>query len=192
MSSSPQNIKNIKVKELLRILTIGCVVVVAFAGAPNVLSLLKPLLKKEKEFDNYYPHSVEKATRKLLRKGFAEIVRSTEGYEVILTDKGKKEILKYDMADMKFSSHDTWDGKWRMVIFDIPNKYKHQRRMLLNKLKNMGCYSWQESVLIYPYDINKEVKFMREVLGIPHYVKLGVLDKVENEDELKDIFHLSN
>lgn len=190
MSSSPQNKKNIKVKDMLRILAIGCVVVVAISGAPNTLQLLKHLIKKEEEFDDYYPNSIEKTTSVLLRKGLAEVVKGNDGYKVILTQKGKKEILKYNMAEMEFEKPQKWDGKWRMVIFDIPNKLKYQRRMLLNKLKSMGCYPWQESVLLYPYELTKEVKFMREVLEIPHYVKLGILEQVENEEELKEIFEL--
>lgn len=48
----------------------------------------------------------------------------------------------------------------------------------------------QESVFISPFDCVAEIKYLREILDIPHEVKLGLMDKIENEEELKSIFKL--
>ncbi|KKU57436.1 MAG: hypothetical protein UX80_C0016G0023, partial [Candidatus Amesbacteria bacterium GW2011_GWA2_47_11b] len=41
-----------------------------------------------------------------------------------------------------------------------------------------------------PYDVFDQVKYLREVLGVPHGVKLAELDWIENEKELKEIFEI--
>ncbi len=47
----------------------------------------------------------------------------------------------------------------------------------------------QKSVFVHPFPCDKEIKFVREIIGVPHEVKLGILERVENEDELKRIFY---
>lgn len=180
--------RRIKVKELLKLLGVGCVLVMVASGAPQALILLKPFIKKEKRWEEFYPHSLVKGTRRLLRKGLAEVKESKDGYVVELTEKGKSEILKYDFEEMEIKKLDKWDGKWRIVFFDIPNKFKTQRDVFAKKLKTLGFYPFQESVFVYPYDCVKELKFIREVLNIANFVKIGVLQNVENDEDLRKIF----
>lgn len=180
--------RRITIKELLKFLGVGCILIMVASGAPNALILLKPLLEKEKHWHEFYPSSLVKAARILLRKGLAEVRESKDGYMVILTKKGKTQVLKFDLENLEIKRPAKWDKKWRVVYFDIPNKFKKQRNFFFNKLKSLGFYPMQESVLVYPFDCNKEIKFIREVLGIAHFVKIGVLEIVENEEELKKIF----
>ncbi len=50
----------------------------------------------------------------------------------------------------------------------------------------------QRSVWVSPYDVFDEVKYMREVLDIPHGVKLGLLKEIENEEDLRVWFGLKS
>lgn len=75
-----------------------------------------------------------------------------------------------------------------MVVFDIPEKYKKQRNYFCRKLKELNFYSLQESVFVHPFNCTKEIFLLREVLEIPHYVKLGLLERIENDGDLRYIF----
>ena len=55
-------------------------------------------------------------------------------------------------------------------------------------MKKLGLKQMQESVWVGPYDVGDEVRYLREVLEVPHGVKLGLLKEVENERELKEWF----
>ena len=84
-----------------------------------------------------------------------------------------------------------WDKKWRLVVFDVVEKNKKAREMIRRILKQMGFFQFQKSVFINPFRCEKEIKYLREVLGVPHAIKYLRADKVENEVELKKIFNLN-
>ncbi len=59
--------------------------------------------------------------------------------------------LKFEMAKSK-----KWDGKWRVLIFDIPEKIRSKRDFLRNELKDFGFYQLQRSVWVYPYNLPQD------------------------------------
>ena len=48
----------------------------------------------------------------------------------------------------------------------------------------------QKSVWVYPYPLEKEIKFLREILDVPHGVKLVTAEKIENDEDLRNWFDL--
>lgn len=180
--------KHISHETLLQLLKIGTVLTVAIV-APKSLRLLKSLLKKEETWNDYYSSSLDRGINRLWRKGFVEVNESNSGYEVKITNKGKTEVLKYDLNEMIIPKPRSWDGKWRMVIFDIPAGEK-VRHLFRKQLKMLGLYQIQESVYVYPYPCEKEIIFLREVYAIPHDVKLAKIDRLENDAELRRYFSL--
>jgi hypothetical protein len=141
------------------------------------------------DLEDYFPSEVERVVEKLVRKGWVEKVDTPEGVKVILTDNGKKQILLYKLDELKPKSG-LWDGKWRMVFFDVEERDRKKRNELRKYLDKLGFKKMQESVFVCPYDCSKEVEYIREVLDIPHGVKLGLLEKIENDDDLRKWFGL--
>jgi len=139
--------------------------------------------------DRYYSFSLEKAAHELERQGLVEKQNTKDGILIKITHKGKTQILKYNLLEMK-PIKEKWDGKWRLVFFDVSELKRTTRDSLRRYLRQMGMELFQESVFISPYDIVDQVKYLREVLDIPNSIKIARLDWVENEDELKEIFDL--
>ncbi len=139
--------------------------------------------------EDYFPSIVLRTVTNLARNGMAEIRETDMGRVVTLTEKGKREKLYYDLNILK-PKKGKWDGKWRVVIFDIDEKRKEKRNFLRKYLTKLGFKLWQKSVWLNPFDCTSEVKYIREVLEIPDEVKMGVLEEVENEDELRKWFDL--
>lgn len=84
-----------------------------------------------------------------------------------------------------------WDKKWRMIIFDVPEKKSKERRALSSKLKDLGFYPLQESVYIYPFECQNELDFICGFLSIDRYVNYCVLKTLDKrEGELKVFFNL--
>jgi len=109
--------------------------------------------------------------------------------EILLTEKGKKKVLSYKFQEMKITDKD-WDGKWRLVIFDIPEKLKRGRDALREKLLDFGFHELQKSVFILPYRCSNEVEFIIEFFDLKKYVRFGLLESIDNELHLKSIFNL--
>lgn len=139
--------------------------------------------------EDYFPSVVVQTVKRLARKGMVEIKEAGEGKVVILTEKGKRGKLFYNLKNM-LPKKGIWDGKWRVVIFDIDEKRKGKRNFLRKYLTQLGFRQWQKSVWINPYDCTSEIKYLREVLEVPHEVKFGVMEWVEDEDEIKKWFDL--
>ena len=77
-----------------------------------------------------------------------------------------------------------------MVFFDVDELNKSRRDGLSRWLKKLGLRRMQRSVYVYPYPLEKEISFLREVLGVPHGVKLVTAEKIENDEDLREIFDL--
>ncbi|OGZ78295.1 MAG: hypothetical protein A2528_02760 [Candidatus Staskawiczbacteria bacterium RIFOXYD2_FULL_37_9] len=107
----------------------------------------------------------------------------------VLTEKGKMRVLTYDFYKMKIEQK-VWDGKWRAVIFDIPEKFRWGRDALRKKLKELGFCEFQKSVFVFPYDCKDEIDFIIEFFNIRKYVRYGVFDYVDNAVHLKEFFNL--
>lgn len=142
-----------------------------------------------KDLDEYFPSVVRQAADRLERRGLVKIEKNETGWVVKIVDKGKTQILKYGLEELKPKSG-KWDGKWRLVFFDVAEPDKAKRDLLRRYLVKLGMRRMQESVFVSPFDVSDEVKYLREVLEIPHEVKMGVLEWIENAEELKDIFEL--
>ncbi len=110
--------------------------------------------------------------------------------QITLTREGKRELLQYNFQSMRLLPHPRWDGKWRMVIFDIPERYGQARRALSSKIRQIGALPLQKSVFIYPFPWRNEVDFIGEFFDISAYIRYIEATFVEGEDELRQKFHL--
>ena len=139
--------------------------------------------------EDYFPSEIKKATEILLRKGQVEMKELDGAIIVKITAKGKREQLSFDLENM-IPKIGKWDGKWRMVFFDVAELERRKRDKFRRFLMQLGMKKMQESVWVSPYDIEKEIKYVREILGIPDEVKIGIMEKIENEEDLKEWFEL--
>lgn len=109
---------------------------------------------------------------------------------LILTKKGKNRALTYQIDEIKIKPMTKWDAKWRMVLFDIPEKHKKGRDALSRVLKNMGFYKFQKSVFISPFECGDEINFVIEFFNLRPYVRSIIATKIDNELDLKRHFDL--
>lgn len=174
---------------ILDLLKTGLTIAVAMT-APNALKMFAHRDRRDGPWEQYYPSSVDRQLTRLWRKGFVDVREGPDGYTVSISEKGKTEVLRYDLDDMHVPQQRQWDGKWRMVFFDIPGKEESVRAGFRQHLKSMGFFQMQKSVYVHPFPCNKQVQFLREVYAIPHSVKLAVVDVLENDEDLRRIFHV--
>lgn len=181
--------KHITKEIIIGLLKTGAILALAVT-APGVLKIFKNHDQNDPWFE-YYPSSIERLAKRLYRQGMVEIKHENGLPVVKITDKGKVENLKYDLNRLSIKPQKKWDGKWRLAVFDISRKYNKIRDLIRYRLKAMGFYKFQESVFIYPYPCEKEIQYMREVLQVPHSIKLIRADRIENDKQLKQIFALT-
>lgn len=124
-----------------------------------------------------------------LRKNeYIDIKESNGISEIYISEKGKEKVLKYKVDDLSINRPKRWDRKWRLVVFDIPEKQKQARNLLSAKLKELGFKTIQKSVYIYPYPCLDEIEFIRTIYGIRNFVFLATVENIEGGERLKKLF----
>ncbi len=151
----------------------------------------KVLKRVSYEWKKINKKKLKQELRKLYGSKMIKRKENSDGScSIILTEKGRLKILTYHFEKMRIKG-EKWDKKWRMVIFDIPEKLKSGRNALRNKIKELGFYELQKSVWVYPYKCKDEIDFVIEFFGLREYVRFGILESIDNELHLKKIFKLS-
>lgn len=113
----------------------------------------------------------------LKKKGYIKI-KSLEGKRgIILTKKGAGKALETKFKIEKKKKRK--DGKWIMLMFDIPEKQRKIRDLFRSNLYFLGFKMLQQSVWICPYDVLEEVdKIVREK-SLDAYIKLFLVEEIE-------------
>jgi len=149
--------------------------------------VLRTVSREWKKLD---PKELREGISYLYRLDFIDKIENKNGLiELSITEKGKLKALNCQLKNIK-NKEEKWDGKWRMVAFDIPEKYKKGRDALRHKLKKIGFCELQKSVFITPYDCRKEIGFLVDSFELSKYVRFGVLEYVDNEPYFRNIFKL--
>ena len=133
-------------------------------------------------------NSYKNCVYNLNRRGVIDIV-SKDGKKFLkLTKKGQLEVL---LAKARLSKRGKWDGKWRMVIFDIPEGAKLQRSQFRDLLKKNDFKKLQASVYVSPYALNREaVEYLRQT-GLMAYIRIIKVEEMDDDRALKKKFNLS-
>jgi CRISPR-associated endonuclease Cas2 len=176
-------------KQLLLYFLVGGGILVLSMFSPQLpYQILKAYLKKKK-FDK---RKFNRSIKRLEDQGMVTISQEGEETVIRLTKKGKERALKYKLEDMEIKKPKKWDGKWRIVIFDIPEKKKLARNVLRDKLKELGFERVQKSVFVHPYPCRDEIDFIKEVYEIAPYVQLVTAESFDEEERTKNKFFINN
>ena len=173
------------VKEILKGLAIGGVIIASFA-LPNMAQILS-LFGASNSKDRY---RINRAIQALKDKRLVNIYEK-DGKDVIeITENGNKRVLAYTIDEIKITRPKKWDGFWRVIVFDIPEKFKTARRALSAKLNDMEIYPLQKSVFICPFECIDEIDFIGEFFNVRKYVKCILAKKIDDEEFLKRHYNL--
>ena|SRR3989344_8823383 len=172
------------------------VLLLIFAGiglgvARTPRQYFRVIKETHKEWQGINQRALNSAIKSLYR---SKLIREQENPDgsltMVLTDKGQKKAVTFNIDNMKIKKPKVWDRKWRMVLFDIPEKHKKAREALRETLKKLGFYEYQKSVLIHPDECRDEVNFVIEYFNIRPYVRMIISTELDNELHLRKIFDL--
>jgi DNA-binding transcriptional regulator PaaX len=163
----------------------GLITIVAIA--PNSLQMLQLFGLGRKK---YKPRSVYSTLKRLEREKIIEIHERGDRAIMTITEKGKKRLLKYNIDDIEIKIPKKWDGKWRIVSFDIPEKQKKAREALRHKLKELDFLPLQKSLFIFPYPCKNEIDFVTRIFQVESYVIFLETKIIDGEYKPKKYFGL--
>lgn len=101
------------------------------------------------------------------------VVRKTNRYQTVysINSHGVAQ-LNHTLDSIKQEKDLNWDNKWRLVIFNIPERKRRLRDALRNSLKELGFGMLKSSIWISPYDLTTQVKKIVKKINLSDQVIL--------------------
>lgn len=133
--------------------------------APNAVQVLRALDRgMRRKYDPKYAAS--RAFFRLVDRGYITIEETTQGKRARLSVKGTRALGVLERPNIKLTKPKRWDGKWRVVIFDIKERRRLTRNRLRDVLKRLDFKRLQDSVWVYPYDREDIIILLKAVLRL--------------------------
>jgi CRISPR-associated endonuclease Cas2 len=153
------------------------------AIAPNVLQLLGWQRNKHR-----FKNQAKTALGRLKQMGYIEFVEKNGVKYARTADSGRLEIErgKQRLALTKKIKH--WDKRYRIVIFDIPERRKSIRDKLRRTMTEFGFLRLQDSVWVYPHDCEDLIALVKTDLRLGYDVLYLIVEKIENDKYIREHF----
>ena len=177
---------NIKRAVLSSIGIAGLLLVTALA--PNAIQALKVFgVGKKKRNTKHYLNTV---VSRLIRDKMIKLEFKGDSKYFSLTELGEKRLAKYELQDFSEKKFPKWDGKWRVIIFDIKEYVRSSRDQLRITLLNVGFVKLQKSVWVFPHDCEEFVFLLKTNFELGKNVLYMTVERLENDNWLRKIFGL--
>lgn len=130
-------------------------------------------------------HLLRTRLYRLKRQGL--LVMRREGRDALytLSDNGRIEAL---IARIRQTRPAQWDRKWRVVIFDVPERNRKQRDKLRLELVNLGFIKLQASVWVTPWAFTDDLREIFQLLHLRPYMRLLEVNQIDSDHDLLRLF----
>lgn len=185
-----EDIQDAKIKHILTLIAkTGAVAMIIVA--PKTVLVTKELFEDKKDFGTW-----KRFNERLLRQNLKRLdkqriidISIKDGKKIIkISEKGKMKILAYAIGELTLKKSSSWDGKWRLVGYDIPVKKGRKDKIIKSTLKRLGFLKIQNSVYISPYPCFDEIEFLREYYFLGTNIKYFLVTKIEDQEAYKTYF----
>jgi len=150
--------------------------------------ILKQIPKELEKIDR---QALERAINSLYVSHLVQEKQNKDGTTtLVLNENGKHRALRFNIDKMEIKKPAHWDKKWRVVMFDVPEKLRRLRDSLRLHFKEIGLIELQKSVFVYPYPCSKEIEFILEFYNARKHVRFVLAEKIDNQLHLMQKFDL--
>jgi len=151
--------------------------------APNVLGAMEKLGLIPKGRQTEY---INAARRRLKREGLLV----EEGGFLRITSRGEKQLRSLSLLLARPRAPKRWDKKWRVLIFDIPEKRRDVRDRVRDLLRGSGFGRIQDSVWLYPYPCEEFIALLKAEVRIGKDLLYLIVDSLEGDAGFREHFKL--
>lgn len=152
---------------------------------PPEVFKIKPFSRIGPDLEKGYWDALHKKRRKqqfgqfiyyLKKKGYIEMANLKGKQGILLTEKGKTKVLQVKCAPQGKKRRK--DGKWVMVMYDVPALKKGRRELLRSILKSFHFECLQKSVWVCPYDCLEQISSSLKIHDLDPYVKIFLIKEI--------------
>ncbi|MET0786888.1 MAG: phenylacetic acid degradation operon negative regulatory protein PaaX [Paenisporosarcina sp.] len=132
------------------------------------------LIRLLKEF-GHNEQSVRVSVSRMMKQGWIDSEKKGNKSYYFLTPRGLDRMEEAAVRIFKLMPNE-WDGKWRMLLYSIPEEKRQIRDELRKELLWSGFGSFSNSCWISPNNLEKEVNVLIEKYEVQPYVDFFVSD----------------
>lgn len=180
--------RNIRTALLLGLLG-GAVVAGLATIGPAVLAGFSVL--KTPAGKNLPNSKLKRSLKLLLEKNFVIFTERDGKKHLGLTDAGRSYLRRTQALGYNVPKPKKWDGKWRIVMFDIKEARRMDRDQLRDELEAIGFYRFQNSAWFYPYDCEDLITLIKSDYRLGRSTVYIIAEEVENDFVLRKHFGLA-
>ena len=177
-----------KTKEVLMLLGAGTFLAasIIFPGLPIAA---KPFIdavkeaernKRQKEWEKFNLWRLRQVIKRMQSSKLVEIKEEQDIPAIKITQKGKQKLLRYKIDEMALDES-SWDGKWRLIIYDIASTKRANSEIFRNMLNKLRFLKLQRSVYLTPFKCEDEIEYLRLLFEIGNEVQILKVGNLENE-----------
>jgi len=163
------------------------------ATSPYFFFNIAKNISKDKKYKRkrYKPREIARVLQRLRNGDLITIEKGDSQIKIWISEKGQKKVSIIESENLIIQKPQRWDKKWRLIIFDIPDKNKKAaREALRSRLKRFGFYQLQKSVWAYPFPCEKEIRLICQIFDINPYVNIVLAENIEDDFQLRKYFGL--
>ncbi len=140
--------------------------------------------------DRFRKSYLKRRFQEMIDRGLIFISKENGKNYVRLTKKGETKLEHYGLGELTVEKPKHWDGKWRLVIFDIREKRRSTRDLLRQQLQGLGLVRLQNSVWVCPYDFSEITVLFKADAMVGKDILYLTVEELENDGWLRKHFGL--
>lgn len=130
-------------------------------------------------------YAINRAIKNMVESGFAETLSNGAQDYLRITAEGRKKLASLELSSGTLPLPAQWDGKWRMIILDLPEDRKSEREALRYLLKKAGFACVKNTVWVSPYPFEHLFINLKKDLGLSTEMMIITTDSIDDETEQK-------
>jgi len=171
------------IDDLLITVALGGAVAMTIIAPNALIAIEKPLFKYLSGRDKR--REARRIRRYIKQQKLIDVTEDNDGnYTLKLTDKGKTRMVRARFDRLTIPKQ-SWDKKWRIVMFDIPEPKKTERDFISHHLRLIGFKQLQKSVFVFPYPVDEFIALLNEIHPEIHmHVISMTVSNINNHNDL--------
>lgn len=156
-------------------------------GLTSTYAITKELNQFQEQ--TYDPSLIKRRITYASKCGYLTRYGDSKAPHYQLTENGLNKLNQLSLKLMTIST-DQWDGKWRIVMFDIPEQNRPERDKIRNIIKDLGLRHLQHSAWITPYDCREQFEQIASTYGISNHLLLLEVSEFTQANYYKKYWNL--
>ncbi len=161
--------------------------VIVAPGLLHVFRAMERAGRRRHRDDATYRERVYQTLWRLRQRG---LVARDRFWKFKHTTKGRDALLRYEFRTVEPPTPTRWDGKWRLVAFDVWEKRRSVRNMLRAALQRIGFVKIQHSLWAYPYECEETIALLRTHLRLSPAIQYMLVERIDDDAVLRRRFRL--